>query len=1025
MLKEASIYQEKFWLSWKSKPLDSQHNETLGFEIQSNLNIPLLKKSLESLAKKHVFLKSTFIEKNRGLFYETTKTPNIHLNIIVDENMNLDQLINETSTTPFDLEKAPPWRATLLKKSENCFLLLLTFHHIIVDGNIFSALVSELSENYNHDQGEQDDLDDQGNINRAIQDQNTILSTSTYQVKHTDNGKIIPNEKLGLAFHNSGKKISSILLPLPLGDVKKILALKEKYNVSKFTVISTLFSVLIYKHFGQETFTMDYPVNMRAATTHQADLIGSMINICKLSQHITKHTSFESLLKSSANSIHASKKSRSPYKGTLKTQELQNSYENTNLVISETSLSKHYLTLKDVKTNTVIINKTSTPYDFNISYETNKEEISFLIQSKGSWLSDTNSNEMLANHINTLLEVFASQPSLPIKNIDLIQPENKIISKRLHESQYFQINKNTISQEFILIAKKFPNKIAIIDGDNKISYRNLLMKAKKASSNLLKIFGCNTHIIGLHMQHSIELIIAMLGVFLAGGTYVPLNPTFPKKFLTQLSGKAGITHVISDSPEKSKEITHVETIAFNKLQETVETTPIIKTRANSTAYIIFTSGTTGLAKGVPVEHKSVVNLIHSVKKHFNISSNDVVALYHSYSFDFSVWEIWSALLNGATLAIIDSKAINSPAALSESIAKFKISILNQTPTALKLWSNYLLNNDAMKFNLDSIRLLISGGEALYPNDVEFILNSKSFEKCKIFNMYGITEDGIHSTIHQITQKYLNQSSSIIGSILSGKKAIIVDKDLNEQPDGISGELLLSGFGLANEYFNNKNATKEKFVTLTQTGDTIWLKTGDFVRTLPSGELEYLGRKDALLKINGYRVNCREITSVMNSVRGVINSYITAIEEILVAFVVLDVRTNLSLVKSDAAKDLPNYMRPRFYLCINEMPKTINGKTNHKELVDIYLAHKNNGDFPTKIDQNKILIVINEIWDDLLHKKLQDTSMNFFDCGGNSTLVHELQWKLEENFLVNIPTIDLFKNPTIGKLAQYIFDKKSL
>ncbi|MCX7124068.1 MAG: amino acid adenylation domain-containing protein [Gammaproteobacteria bacterium] len=621
-------------------------------------------------------------------------------------------------------------------------------------------------------------------------------------------------------------------------------------------------------------------------------------------------------------------------------------------------------------------------------------------------------------HLIAMIDFACDRPQEQLSALTLSQPFTPDLE--------FFVEKTRIEEKFDEIAKHFSSQVAFQNADEQTSYAELSKMVHCIAANLAPQTKAiqNFPVVGLSMHHGPELIATMLALFKLGLTYLPIRPDLPPSYIKEIIDQSGLKLIISNnsvsgSLNSGVQILYVEDLlkeskgSFSKIM-------LENKNKNELAYILYTSGTMGTPKGVMVKHSNITNLISSCQSFYNFSSQDIIPWFHSYAFDFSVWEIWAALLNGATVLLVDEFVAKSPREFTAYIAKYQATFINQTPTALKQWLTYLAAKTDALPDLSKVRVILTGGEALYPHHVSLLLSKKTPLQCKIFNMYGITEDTVHSTIFEVTASYLDQNKSVIGKMLPGKNALIVDRANLIRPVGCPGELVISGFGVANGYLHQVDLTNCKFTQIPEVSpEVVWFKTGDQVRLLPSGHFEYLGREDAQIKIRGYRIDYKDVEARLARLEGVVDVKVVPSDDALIAFLILSPDAVIADIQILAKATLPYYMMPGQFCSVGSIPQTINNKVDEKKLLEITRQSSIVKAGSAEYIDNPVMQKIVEIWHAILPESSFEIEDNFFDCGGNSILLISLQEKLEKTFSIELPIVEFFIHPNVESMTTVV------
>jgi len=434
------------------------------------------------------------------------------------------------------------------------------------------------------------------------------------------------------------------------------------------------------------------------------------------------------------------------------------------------------------------------------------------------------------------------------------------------------------------------------------------------------------------------------------------------------------------------------------------------------AYVIYTSGTTGVPKGVEVTHKNVVSLVKNTKEIFNFTSKDCWLLFHSYSFDFSVWEIFGSLLTGGMLYIPQRKMVKNLELIAEVIKRENVTILNQTPSSFYILQELL---DKLNFKL-SIRTVIFGGEKL--NFGKIKTWHEKYPLCQLVNMYGITEATVHTTFHCVKDEDFEKSESIIGIPIPGWEISLRNSQGEKVSQGEKGEIWIGGVGVTNGYVNNLELTSQRYI---EHEDIRWYKTGDLAYENENGDLCYIGRIDKQVKIRGHRIELSEIDEILYDF-GEIRSYTTVIEESgeqkLITFIESEISDEI-FIRTIVNKYLPKYMMPTYFYFITEFPININGKVDQKQLLTEFINYSKDLDVVNNNEEySDTAKCIQRIFRKNLKKNVK-LNENFFEVGGDSMMAMKVTKEINERFsIINLSVIEFYQNSTIKKLERIVEEK---
>ncbi|KAB2836946.1 MAG: amino acid adenylation domain-containing protein, partial [Caedimonadaceae bacterium] len=592
-------------------------------------------------------------------------------------------------------------------------------------------------------------------------------------------------------------------------------------------------------------------------------------------------------------------------------------------------------------------------------------------------------------------------------------------------------------------------------------------------------------LVAIAVERSLEMVIALLGILKAGGAYVPLDSDYPSdrlQFILQdtnasllitqsflqdkldsllhsYSGKiVFLDRALIDNPDffyhnvKDK---HIQNAPVQTLSSYPKKNPKSSSSPLNLAYIIYTSGSTGKPKGVLTYHHNVTRLFATTHAWFNFNDTDVWSCFHSYAFDFSIWEIWGALSYGGQVAIVSYEVSRSPDLFYNFLIKNKVTILNQTPSAFLQLIKHIFHieedNSSQQPSskpLAALRFVIFGGEALRTDALSPYLQSVLGEDTCLINMYGITETTVHVTYAPFDRNFA-QHQSFIGKKLTDLTLYLLDEQMQPVPIGVRGEIYIGGEGLARGYLNRPDLTAERFVPNpfphTPSSSLRLYKTGDIARYLHDGNIEFLGRSDDQVKIRGFRIECGEIETTLSAHGEVASSLVIPREDDqghkrLIAYVIpkntsdfqeedslssstgetfkrlLDTSSFTETLRSYLATSLPDYMIPAFFVLLNRLPLTPNGKIDKAALPDPDLSSREDEFVPPS---NKIEEDLSLIWSEVLGISPISIHDNFFRIGGHSLLATQVISRIRQTFSKNIPIRAIFDSPTIKGLALLI------
>jgi amino acid adenylation domain-containing protein len=524
------------------------------------------------------------------------------------------------------------------------------------------------------------------------------------------------------------------------------------------------------------------------------------------------------------------------------------------------------------------------------------------------------------------------------------------------------------------------------------------------------------------------MIAAILGVLKAGAAYLPIDPAYPEtrqRFIledSRVSHLITVAGLIGDVAAKVRAVVDLDADGAVIAAEPV-VAPARSAPVQSMAYCIYTSGSTGTPKGVILDHRNVVRLMKNERFQFDFTSDDVWTVFHSFCFDFSVWEMYGALLYGGTLVIVPESDRN-PQSLLPILSRHRVTVLNQTPGSFSLLAKQVLSGNHL--TALALRYVIFGGEALDPG--QLAQWHEAYPRVRLVNMYGITETTVHVTFKELITDDLGSPVSNIGRPIPTTTTYIMDGAQHLLPVGVIGELHVGGAGVARGYLHRPDLTAERFVPHAFGEGARIYRSGDLGRHRANGDLEYRGRIDHQMKIRGFRIEPAEIESAICAYNGVRESIVVARDDAsgtkrLVAYFVPADGTTPAIpeLRNYLRAKLPEHMVPSVLVALDRLPLTANGKVDRRALPEPTASRAQVG-APFAAAETEAERKIAAIWQEALAVDRVGIDDNFFDAGGHSLLLINVQWKLKEAFGREVALVEMFEHPTVRSLAQHLGQK---
>lgn len=648
-------------------------------------------------------------------------------------------------------------------------------------------------------------------------------------------------------------------------------------------------------------------------------------------------------------------------------------------------------------------------------------------------LYDESTVKSLMGRLGKVLGQAMANPS--IEELDIITEEEREKAIYVWNERNVHTDPATIVSLFEAKVQQFPDRKELSYAGESLTYGQLNANANRLARHLIKKGLRPESYAALLMPRSMPMVISILAVLKTGAPYVPIDPAYPKERIDYILDDAKPVCLLTGSEEQlsvrfEEEIIALDRFCFNDpdeadVQESERLAPL---DAYSPAYIIYTSGSTGRPKGVVVPHQNVVRLLNATNHWFGFYEKDVWTLFHSYAFDFSVWEVWGALLNGGELVVVPYEVSRSPKDFLQLLVDAKVTVLNQTPTAFYQLMQADRENSGLGSHL-RLRYVIYRGEALdWPRLQDWY--SRHEEKSPfLVNMYSITETTVHVSYLVLREGMLETgTSSLVGTAIPDLSVYVLDSLLRPVPPGVIGEMYVAGEGLARGYHGRMALTAERFIAnpFGPAGSRMY-RTGDLARWTKDGVLDYVGRIDHQVEIRGFRIELGEIEHVLLKHSAVAQAAVIARKENpadirLAAYIVAEKgkEADIQEIRRIASLDLADYMEPSTFTCMEEMPLTTNGKLDTKSLPkpEIFIDQSALPQTP----QEELLC---EIFSDVLNVPQIGTNDSFFEYGGHSLLAVQLIGRIKEAFGKELTIGHLFESPTVAGVANQLQNDRQL
>jgi len=1032
--------QERLWFIHQLEGSISYHVPAV-LRLKGDLKIDSLANALKQVVSRHEVLRTIF-KVQEGKAYQTImENWNWDLPVINGAEFNEDasglkDLIYQLIRKPFDLSTDPMLRAELILINSTESMLVVVLHHIVSDAWSLSILIQEVMELYNaFEEKRSADL-----LPIVLQFVDYTLwqkqqLQGTLQDKNIDywKGKLkgIAPQQLPTDFPrpvNKGTEGNSaeMLISKQLAD--QLSELGHQTGTTLFMVLLAAFKVLLHRYSNQQDICVGTSIANRTRQ-EVAGLIGFFVNTLALRTQVSSEIDFAGLLQLvKSTTLEAYEHQDTPFEKVVEAAGCERDAGRSPLfqvmLVMPNTPDVNKLHLGNVAIALEPFSHMTSKFDITFFVAETSDGLQLTVEYSTD-LYTTATIRQMVNHFEIILHSVVNNPQQPIGLLPMlteVEAQQLLTTFNCSEVSY-PTDKNIVALFEEQVAK-VPGNTAVVFGNEMLSYQELNDRSSQLANYLIKQGVVAESLVPICMERSIQIIIAMIAVLKAGAAYVPIDPEYPQERIAFMLEDTGATVVLTSStcmpqlPGFSPIYFLAIDTAWALIGKESLLVPGIKITPNQLAYVIYTSGSTGKPKGVLIEHRNVVRLFKTDSPLFDFNDSDVWSVFHSFSFDFSVWEMYGALFYGGRMVIVPGHLTKDLMQFAELLLAEKVTVLNQTPSSFYILQEVL----AEKMLALSVRYVIFGGEALNPAKLASWM--QLYPNCKLVNMYGITETTVHVTYQSIDPQLALGSKSIIGKPIPTLGAYILDANQQPVPISVGGELYITGAGLARGYLNQPELTAEKFLknSFGNTPNERMYRTGDLGRWLPDGSIEYLGRLDEQVKIRGYRIELGEIETVLQKSEMVSKSVVIVHRDKegykrLVAYVVPKMNFTKEKALAYLKISLPEYMVPGLWVQLDNIPLTSNGKVNKSALPspDVTLLLNNQFVAP----RNEIEFSLAAIWREILVIDRVGVHDNFFELGGHSLLLMRLVASIKKTFGVTLTIRTFFEVETLEELANYI------
>ncbi len=1009
--------QKRLYFSHELSKNSTAYNLTQPFIIRGSEDKAKLVNCFKELISRHEALRTRFDVVDHQLVQHIMQDTPFDITYIDGKNQSRDAIIRDF-VKPFDLKQAPLMRVALIELGVDENMLLIDTHHIISDGTSQQILLKDFASLYNGEKLQPLELNysDYAEWYHGEPTQKIIQEQKEFWTREFE-GMLATLELPADFPRPAEKKFTGDTYKFSLSRERSaaIQGIAEQSGVSMFTVLLSFYSIWLSKLCGQEDIIIGTPTAGRKDADLQK-MFGMFVNTLALRMHPESGITFrEYLSKVNLRTLNCFDNQDFPYEDLVDALQINRDLSHNPLfdvVFMFQNIFREKATLEGLNIEGYNPLLKTSKFDLSLVANVIDARVNFIFEYSTELFRESTIAQFARYFTNAIHSILDNE-DIVIGDISVInESDRKRLLAMNNNTDVKYPQHQTIIDVFEQRAAEMPGNEAIIEKGQAITYGELNERANKFAQYLREKGVGKDVLVGVLMEKSTDLIVAMLAILKAGGAYVPVDVTYPKARLEYILDDSKVEYLVTDS--KAPEVTAAcSIIPFEDLQldqYSGDNLSHINTPGDL-CYVIYTSGTTGNPKGVLIEHRNVIRLLFNEAFQFEFGQHDVWTMFHSHCFDFSVWEMYGALLYGGKMVIVSKLEAMNPAGFLDILREQKVTVLNQTPTAF-----YNLIHEDLKDGkgIPSLRYVVFGGEMLSPSKLK--VWQAANPDVKLINMFGTTETTVHATYKEIGVYEIENNISNIGKPIPTLSVYVFDKAMNVLPEGVTGEMFIGGAGVGRGYLRREALTAERFIQNPYRRGEVLYRTGDLARILTGGEIEYLGRQDSQVKIRGFRIELGEIEHHLLEHELIDNAVVIVRKDeeqkYLCAYLVSRQELSVSEIRMYLNDKLPAYMVPAYFVQVETMPLTSNSKVDISKLPEPVIT----ADSAFVAPANEKEKVMAEVWAQILGMKEVGTRDNYFSLGGDSLKAIGLIYEMNSRLNMKLSIADLYTNQTIEKLA---------
>ncbi|GHF37174.1 hypothetical protein GCM10018790_13500 [Kitasatospora xanthocidica] len=1010
--------QQGIWLAEQVNPGQPVYNVPVALRLRGALSPGGLRDALAALVRRHRALRTRF-SSVAGLPRRTVLD---HADIPVRELRLPDEAaarraMAEEIARPFAVATDALLRVSVLRYAEDeCFLLLVS-HHLVSDGWSVDVLLEDLAAHYRPGTdaapvpvpGEASQEPELEPVDAATAEENLAFWERTLRDAPAAT-ELLGSGGRATARTNRG---TTTRFTLPAQLSAAVRAFGRTHRVSPAVTLLAGFAALLTRYSGQQDLVIG--TSLAGRDDPRTDrLVDCLVKVVPLRITAGPGTGFAKLVGTARDAFLDALEHQDVALEEL-ARRLGTDRDGSPLFRILFGYARGHAAppMAGLETAHVPVHTETAKFDLTWNVNDDGERIEVEVEHRTE-LIDAELVGQLAGHWSRLLGSLLAEPDAPVARAELLSAEERA---QLVGTAPAPRVRTSAPERFAARVAAAGDRVAVTDGTGtRLTYRQLDERAARLAALLAGEGVRRGDRVGLCLGRSVDLVAAVLAVWRLGAAYVPVDPDNPAERLAYVLGDARAPLVLAD-PDTAGRVPEGpwRTLVTTGATEAAHTGPV-RPAAGEAAYVIYTSGSTGRPKGVEVTHGNLAALLDAGAETVGLHDTDVWSLFHSFAFDFSVWEIWGALAHGGRLVVVPRDVTRDPAAFRDLLVRERVTVLNQTPSAFR---QLVTEDERHPRDELALRLVVFGGEALDLASVRSWWRRHAPDRPVLVNMYGITETTVHVTWQVLDEERLGSSSSPIGRALPGYRALVLDGHGEPVPVGVRGELYVGGEAVARGYLGRPDLTAQRFVPdpFTDLPGARLYRSGDLARWTAAGELEYLGRDDDQVKIRGFRIELGEVAAAIGrhpSVRGV-----TAVvredspgDRRLVAYAACPEGTDAQELRDFAAGHLPAHMVPAAVVTLETLPLTRNGKIDHAALP----APEFSGDAAAYVaPRTPAEQALAGIWAEILQVERVGAEDGFFDLGGDSIRAVQVA-ALARGRGLGIAVAQIYRHRTLADLA---------